>query len=186
MEPSPLILCHPWGPAPPEPMKEEIMWVEHGNDSTCGSMQCRNRGSFDVKEPVTRQVQNQRPSRKQDLAARTRNILGPAASTPAQIFSGAIIERPPLRILISKFFVMIVVALLMPGYWSSLRAQSTSPATPIGMEAKTSAALEGYDNPVADPRAMVTLGHARFTVLTPRMIRMEWVADGKVEEIGRA
>ena len=158
------------------------MWVEHGNDSTCGSMQCRNRGSFDVKEPVTRQVQNQRSSRRQDLAARTRNILGPSASTPAQIFSGAIIERPPLRILISKFLVMIVVALLMPGYWSSLRAQSTSPATPIGMVAKTSAALEGYDNPVADPRAMVTLGHARFTVLTPRMIRMEWVADGKFED----
>jgi hypothetical protein len=29
-------------------------------------------------------------------------------------------------------------------------------------------------NPVADPKAMVIEGRARFTVLTPRLIRMEW------------
>jgi hypothetical protein len=40
---------------------------------------------------------------------------------------------------------------------------------------------ERYD-PVADPAAVVKLGHARFTVLTPEMIRMEWVADGKFED----
>jgi alpha-glucosidase len=34
---------------------------------------------------------------------------------------------------------------------------------------------------VADPKAVVTLGQARFTVLTPQMIRMEWAADGKFE-----
>ena len=39
----------------------------------------------------------------------------------------------------------------------------------------------GLDNPVANPRAIVILGHARFTVLTSRMIRMEWAADGKFE-----
>lgn len=38
------------------------------------------------------------------------------------------------------------------------------------------------DNPVADPRAIVTSGNARFTVLTPQMIRMEWSADGKFED----
>ncbi|HXR39514.1 MAG TPA: TIM-barrel domain-containing protein [Terracidiphilus sp.] len=37
------------------------------------------------------------------------------------------------------------------------------------------------DNPVADPRAVVTVGNARFTVLTPELIRMEWAADGKFE-----
>jgi alpha-glucosidase len=37
-------------------------------------------------------------------------------------------------------------------------------------------------DPVADPRAVVTLGHARFTVLTPELIRMEWAADGKFED----
>jgi hypothetical protein len=38
------------------------------------------------------------------------------------------------------------------------------------------------DNPVADPKAVMTVGHARFTVLTPQLIRMEWSADGKFED----
>ncbi len=41
------------------------------------------------------------------------------------------------------------------------------------------------DNPVADPRAVVRVGrvgNARFTVLTPELIRMEWAADGKFED----
>jgi len=38
------------------------------------------------------------------------------------------------------------------------------------------------DNPVADPKAVVTIGNARFTVLTPQLIRMEWSADGKFED----
>ncbi len=37
-------------------------------------------------------------------------------------------------------------------------------------------------NPVADPRAVVVVGNARFTVLTPEMIRIEWAADGKFED----
>jgi alpha-glucosidase (family GH31 glycosyl hydrolase) len=37
-------------------------------------------------------------------------------------------------------------------------------------------------NPVADPHAIVTIGKARFTVLTPHLIRMEWAADGKFED----
>ena len=37
-------------------------------------------------------------------------------------------------------------------------------------------------NPVADPSAVVTVGQARFTVLTPQLIRMEWAADGKFED----
>ena len=40
----------------------------------------------------------------------------------------------------------------------------------------------GRYDPVADPRAVVTTGHARFTVLTPQLIRMEWAADGKFED----
>ena len=34
----------------------------------------------------------------------------------------------------------------------------------------------GELNPVADPAAGVTEGNARFTVLTDRLIRMEWQA----------
>ncbi|MFZ2024639.1 MAG: hypothetical protein WAV06_23050, partial [Terracidiphilus sp.] len=42
-----------------------------------------------------------------------------------------------------------------------------------------SASIQPADNPVADPKAVVTVGNARFTVLTPQLIRMEWSADGK-------
>lgn len=37
-------------------------------------------------------------------------------------------------------------------------------------------------NPKADPRAVVVLGNARFTVLTPRLIRMEWSPTGRFED----
>jgi hypothetical protein len=36
--------------------------------------------------------------------------------------------------------------------------------------------------PKADPRAVVTSGQARFTVLTPQLIRLEWSADGQFED----
>ena len=36
--------------------------------------------------------------------------------------------------------------------------------------------------PVADPSATITLAHARFTVLTPQLVRMEWAADGRFED----
>ncbi len=42
--------------------------------------------------------------------------------------------------------------------------------------------VPGRYDPVADPRAVVIAGHARFTVLTPQLIRMEWAADGKFED----
>jgi alpha-glucosidase len=41
---------------------------------------------------------------------------------------------------------------------------------------------EASYNPVANPAAVVVVGHARFTVLTPQLIRMEWAADGKFED----
>jgi len=42
-------------------------------------------------------------------------------------------------------------------------------------------ALGRYE-PVANPRAVVTTAHARFTILTPQLIRMEWAADAKFED----
>lgn len=43
-----------------------------------------------------------------------------------------------------------------------------------------SAALFAQENnPVANPKATVVSGNARFTVLSPRVIRMEWSADAK-------
>jgi alpha-glucosidase (family GH31 glycosyl hydrolase) len=43
-------------------------------------------------------------------------------------------------------------------------------------------APEATYSPIANPAAVVTIGHARFTVLTPQLIRMEWAADGKFED----
>ena len=45
----------------------------------------------------------------------------------------------------------------------------------------TSFAQQIY-KPAADPKAVVVEGQARFTVLTPEMIRMEWSADSKFED----
>ncbi|MGC8654690.1 MAG: TIM-barrel domain-containing protein [Candidatus Kryptoniota bacterium] len=38
------------------------------------------------------------------------------------------------------------------------------------------------ENPSANPKAIVISGNARFTVLTPQLIRMEWSEDGKFED----
>ncbi len=37
-------------------------------------------------------------------------------------------------------------------------------------------------NPTADPRAVATVGHARFTVLTPRLLRLEFSPNGRFED----
>jgi hypothetical protein len=49
-----------------------------------------------------------------------------------------------------------------------------------GMAAAVGFAQTG--NAVADPKAVVTSGKARFTVLTSRLIRMEWSAAGQFED----
>ena len=43
-------------------------------------------------------------------------------------------------------------------------------------------AVFAENNPKADEKAQVVVGNARFTVLTPQMIRMEWSEDGKFED----
>jgi alpha-glucosidase (family GH31 glycosyl hydrolase) len=45
----------------------------------------------------------------------------------------------------------------------------------------TLAAQQVYE-PQADPRAVIINGHARFTILTPQMIRMEWDAGSNFED----
>ena len=63
---------------------------------------------------------------------------------------------------------------------------SLVPATlaepPALAPATNAAATQPVDNPVADLKAVVTAGRARFTVLTPQLIRMEWSASGKFED----
>ncbi|MGA8041989.1 MAG: hypothetical protein WCA37_04235, partial [Terracidiphilus sp.] len=55
-------------------------------------------------------------------------------------------------------------------------AQKASQSKPATTRAAQSSDIPPADNPVADPNAIVTLGNARFTVLTPQLIRMEWAA----------
>jgi len=47
--------------------------------------------------------------------------------------------------------------------------------------AKPSYELQNYD-PIADASAVVTSGKARFTVLTPQLLRIEWASSGKFED----
>ncbi len=55
---------------------------------------------------------------------------------------------------------------------------SEAPATAVTQPLRE----RSIDDPVADPRAVVRQGNARFTVLTPQLIRIEWAANGKFED----
>jgi len=70
-------------------------------------------------------------------------------------------------------------------FGSMVLAQGAKPAEalkPVAANHAVTAPVEGVYNPVADLKAVVTVGTARFTVLTPQLIRMEWAADGKFED----
>jgi hypothetical protein len=70
------------------------------------------------------------------------------------------------------------IAIAMGASIAVAQGRETSAAAPV----ERISAEQPINNPVADPKAEVTLGHARFTVLTPQLIRMEWAADGKFED----
>jgi len=56
-------------------------------------------------------------------------------------------------------------------------------ASPVhAASARSSASPPGLYHPVADAKAIVQVANARFTVLTPQLIRMEWAADGNFED----
>lgn len=65
----------------------------------------------------------------------------------------------------------------------SVQAAALIQAATVAAWAVTAAvaADDGYE-PRADAAAIVTVGNARFTVLTPRLIRMEWSPDGVFED----
>ena len=69
------------------------------------------------------------------------------------------------------FFACLVVALASTAARAQETQTSDSPST-----------VPGIYHPAADPKAVVIRGNARFSVLTPQLIRMEWVADGKFED----
>jgi len=71
--------------------------------------------------------------------------------------------------------------LLIGSLAAGIVGQGQSPAAPETHPASPSIG-ETATNPVANPGAVVVLGRARFTVLTPQLIRMEWAEDGKFED----
>jgi hypothetical protein len=75
-------------------------------------------------------------------------------------------------------FFLLVGVVSVRAAWAQEESQqeSASDSPPAAVHALP------VDNPVADPKAEVVVGHARFTVLTPQLIRMEWSADGKFED----
>ncbi len=60
-------------------------------------------------------------------------------------------------------------------------AKPNASVTPAATTTHAQVSAEATE-PKADPKAIVTVGTARFTVLTPELIRMEWAADGKFED----
>jgi alpha-glucosidase len=63
----------------------------------------------------------------------------------------------------------------------ALAAATTRPAV-TAADPGAASNPENANDPVADPKAVVTLGNARFTILTPQLIRMEWASDGQFED----
>jgi len=82
----------------------------------------------------------------------------------------------------SRFWMMgVLVAAGLAAQTRPMPAQAQAPVHPTTMQ-PAARPVEPADNPVADPKAIVTIGNARFTVLTPQLIRMEWSATGKFED----
>ncbi len=103
-----------------------------------------------------------------------------------ELYSGGPMTSIPrntlLRFDIQAF--ILPVLLLCLGFCSEKSQGQTNLSQPGKRSTFTSAETHsaGLYDPVANPKAVVIFGNARFTVLTPSMIRMEWAADGKFED----
>jgi alpha-glucosidase (family GH31 glycosyl hydrolase) len=80
--------------------------------------------------------------------------------------------------------IAIVVGWTMgvSGHASGQQAGAPTAETSAASDSAVQPSQEEITDPVADPRSVVVMGKARFTVLTPELIRMEWAADGKFED----
>ena len=76
--------------------------------------------------------------------------------------------------------VCLAAGIWLAGLALTSHAQGSEAA--MAQAGEKSATAPEASNPVADPKAVVVAGHARFTVLTPQLIRMEWSATGKFED----
>ena len=85
------------------------------------------------------------------------------------------------RTLVSLSSTLVVLACCVAPCRQARASADPNPAASSPLSA-TSSQAEPADNPVADPRAVIHFGHARFTVLTPQLIRMEWSSDDHFED----
>jgi hypothetical protein len=85
---------------------------------------------------------------------------------------------------VPKSHRFLVVIGFFAGMNLATAAQTTRTAPPAAVPASVvhTSEAEGLYNPIADPKAIVEFGNARFTVLMPQLIRMEWSANGKFED----
>jgi alpha-glucosidase (family GH31 glycosyl hydrolase) len=77
-------------------------------------------------------------------------------------------------------FSIVEIMGLFTWPWFSSLTLSLFPLA-LAVLPSTLAAQQIYQ-PKADPRVAITSGQARFTVLTPQMIRLEWSADSQFED----
>ena len=93
-----------------------------------------------------------------------------------------------MRISPARLAAIAFAITISAGLWAQTSATvPKAPAKPNPSVTPTAASSHAQvspeaTNPIADPKAVVTVGNARFTVLTPELIRMEWAADGKFED----
>ncbi len=87
-----------------------------------------------------------------------------------------------MRTSLHHFAAIAVAVGVAFGLTTRSHGQATSTESKTGESTTAKRSQEQVANPIADPRAEVVLGHARFTVLTPELIRMEWAADGRFED----
>jgi len=83
-----------------------------------------------------------------------------------------------------QYFAAIAIAIGTSGIGKASGQQEVMNATaPAAIaDIPSQAPSEESNDPVADPRSIVVMGKARFTILTPQLIRMEWAADGRFED----
>lgn len=81
-------------------------------------------------------------------------------------------------------FIIAATLFSIPAYAAPLpdRPDGTAETSCPASSSVPSQAASPAADPTASPEAIVTFGNARFTVLTPRLIRLEWSADGKFED----
>ena len=88
-------------------------------------------------------------------------------------------RRPvPLEKSFGTFLLIVcLLAMLVSGTAWAIPGQTSGRTS----SSSTASVPERYA-PASDPKAVVVQGNARFTVLTPQLIRMEWASDSKFED----